>query len=70
MAGASGATGRGPGQPGHLRQLEEWMRSYRPAEQFDTGGVLLRDLDLPDFRIVGPDETESNRPRPAWAFSA
>ena len=111
--------------PDHLRQLEEWMRSYRPAELFDAGGrprpellgfvpdgdrrlgasphanggVLLRDLVLPDFRdyaaevktpgahmseptrvlggmlrdvmalngptrnfrIVGPDETESNR---------
>jgi len=111
--------------PAHLRQLEEWMRSYRPEELFAAdgspypdllahvpagtrrlgssphanGGVLLRDLDLPDFRdyavlvqapgareseptkvlgtmlrdvlrrndeqrnfrIVGPDETESNR---------
>jgi len=60
----------------HLRQLEEWMRSYRPQELFDpdgtlipelarlaprdyrrmsanphaNGGLLLRDLDLPDFR--------------------
>jgi xylulose-5-phosphate/fructose-6-phosphate phosphoketolase len=60
----------------HRRQLEEWMRSYRPAELFDdegrlrpelralapegerrmsanpnaNGGLLLRDLDLPDFR--------------------
>ncbi|MFI8003225.1 phosphoketolase [Streptomyces sp. NPDC086010] len=111
--------------PGHLRQLEEWMRSYRPHELFDSGGrptaqvlecvpegtarlgstpyanggLLLRDLPLPpledhavrvdkpgtvlheptrvlgglladvmaatagrrDFRVVGPDETESNR---------
>jgi xylulose-5-phosphate/fructose-6-phosphate phosphoketolase len=111
--------------PAHLRQLEEWMRSYRPEELFSpegnplpdlltlvpegerrlgatphaNGGLLLRDLDLPDFRdyavplsspgartseptrilgaflrdvfkrndaarnfrIVGPDETESNR---------
>jgi xylulose-5-phosphate/fructose-6-phosphate phosphoketolase len=111
--------------PAHLRQLEEWMRSYRPQELFDAdgrprpellsfvpdgdrrmgssphanGGVLLRDLVLPDFReyavpvqapgastseptrvlggmlrdvmrlngqhanfrIFGPDETESNR---------
>ena len=111
--------------PAHLRQLEEWLRSYRPAELFDdagrpreellgfvprgdrrlgasphaNGGQLLRDLVLPDFRdyaiklaapgsrtseptrvlgdmlrdvmrlnaasrnfrIVGPDETESNR---------
>ncbi len=111
--------------PAHLRQLDEWMRSYRPEELFApdgspradllgyvpagnrrlgstqhaNGGVLLRDLALPDFRdygvpvqapgareseptrvlgamlrdvlrrnagqrnfrIVGPDETESNR---------
>jgi xylulose-5-phosphate/fructose-6-phosphate phosphoketolase len=109
--------------PEHLRQLEEWMRSYRPGELFDAagalraelaalapdgerrmsanpnanGGLLLRDLELPDFRdyavavgspgtstseatrvlgtylrdviaangenfrIMGPDETASNR---------
>ena len=111
--------------PAHLRQLEEWLRSYRPEELFSpdgsplpdlltlvppgdrrlgatphaNGGLLLRDLNLPDFRdyavpltspgsttseptrilgdflrdvfrrndternfrIVGPDETESNR---------
>jgi xylulose-5-phosphate/fructose-6-phosphate phosphoketolase len=111
--------------PGHLRQLEEWMRSYRPGELFGAdggpregllslvpggdrrlganphanGGLLLRDLAMPDFRdyaapvpspgentseptrvlggmlrdvmarnaanrnfrVVGPDETESNR---------
>ncbi len=109
--------------PAHLRQLDEWLRSYRPAELFTeagaprtdllalvpvgdarlgssphaNGGLLLRGLDLPDFRdyaagvpapgahvseptrvlggylrdimarnatrfrLVGPDETESNR---------
>ncbi|GAA3487359.1 hypothetical protein GCM10018987_14380 [Streptomyces cremeus] len=111
--------------PDHLRQLEAWLRSYRPQELFDTdgrptarvlacvpegtrrlganphanGGLLTRDLPLPplehfgvpvdkpgaavheptrvlggllarimrdtaqrrDFRVVGPDETESNR---------
>ncbi len=111
--------------PEHLRQLEAWMRSYRPGELFDTegrprpeilgyvpagqrrmgsnphanGGLLLRELALPDFRdyavavdapgaavseptrvlgrllrdvtslnaeprnfrVVGPDETASNR---------
>jgi xylulose-5-phosphate/fructose-6-phosphate phosphoketolase len=111
--------------PAHLRQLEEWMRSYRPEELFGAdgaprpellglvpagplrlgasshanGGLLLRDLVLPDFRdyavpvpapgarmseptrvlggmlrdvmrsnaaaanfrVFGPDETESNR---------
>jgi xylulose-5-phosphate/fructose-6-phosphate phosphoketolase len=111
--------------PAHLRQLEEWLLSYRPTELFGAdgsprqdllghmpagtrrlgstphanGGVVLRDLILPDFRdyavavkapgvtaseptrvlgvwlrdvmrlnsrernfrVFGPDETESNR---------
>jgi xylulose-5-phosphate/fructose-6-phosphate phosphoketolase len=111
--------------PGHLRLLEEWMRSYRPNELFDAsgrlapeiaalaprgtrrmganphanGGLLRRALRLPDiaayavtveapggstaeatrvlgaylrdvirlneqsrnFRLMGPDETSSNR---------
>ncbi|CAL9402625.1 Xylulose-5-phosphate phosphoketolase [Streptomyces sp. enrichment culture] len=111
--------------PRHLRQLETWLRSYRPEELFDelgrpreavlaqvphgtrrlgstphaNGGLLLRDLPVPpledaavpvarpgatlheptqvlgtlltelmrataarrDFRIMGPDETASNR---------
>ncbi|MEE4495741.1 phosphoketolase family protein [Streptomyces sp. BE230] len=111
--------------PEHLRQLERWLRSYRPEELFDAeghptdqvlacvpegearlgatpyanGGLLLRDLPMPpldehavqvdrpgivlheptrvlgglleavmaatadrrDFRVVGPDETASNR---------
>jgi xylulose-5-phosphate/fructose-6-phosphate phosphoketolase len=64
------------GNPEHLRQLEEWMRGYRPQDLFDSsgallpelaalapaahrrmganphanGGLLLRDLRLPDFR--------------------
>jgi xylulose-5-phosphate/fructose-6-phosphate phosphoketolase len=67
--------------PQHLRQLEEWLRSYRPAELFDAqgklnaelaalapsgerrmganpnanGGLLLRDLRMPDFRDYGVD---------------
>ncbi|WP_055589106.1 phosphoketolase family protein [Peterkaempfera griseoplana] len=111
--------------PVHLRQLEQWLRSYLPAELFDeqgrprpqvltsvppgrrrlganphaNGGLLLRALPMPpleryavpverpggsmheptrvmggllqevmaatadrrDFRLVGPDETASNR---------
>ncbi|MDX3763154.1 phosphoketolase family protein, partial [Streptomyces sp. AK02-04a] len=111
--------------PEHLRQLEAWLRSYRPEELFDAegrpvadvlacvpdgskrlgatphanGGLLVRDLPIPsldryavpvdkpgatlheptrvlgdlleqvmkdtshrrDFRLVGPDETASNR---------
>ncbi|MGI5531690.1 phosphoketolase family protein [Streptomyces syringium] len=111
--------------PEHLRQLEDWLRSYRPEELFDehgeprpevlawvpegdrrlganphaNGGLLLRSLPMPplehfavpvdkpgaalheptrvlgrflaqimadtagsrNFRVVGPDETDSNR---------
>ena len=62
--------------PEHVRQLETWLRSYRPEELFDdagrlrdelaalaptgdrrmganphaNGGLLLKDLRLPDFR--------------------
>ncbi len=62
--------------PGHVRILEQWMKSYRPEELFDSGGrlraelaelaptgnrrmganphanggMLLRDLKMPDFR--------------------
>jgi xylulose-5-phosphate/fructose-6-phosphate phosphoketolase len=63
-------------QPGHVKLLEKWLRSYRPQELFDAtgrlipalsamaptgarrmsanphanGGLLLRELQLPDFR--------------------
>ncbi len=63
-------------KPGHVKILEDWMKSYRPEELFDkngklvpelaelapkgnrrmganphaNGGVLLRDLIMPDFR--------------------
>ena len=113
------------GKPGHLKALEDWMKSYRPEELFDqtgrlipelaelapkgerrmganphaNGGLLLKDLVMPDFcdyavkvpkpgamnseatriagvflrdvmklnldtknfRVMGPDETASNR---------
>jgi xylulose-5-phosphate/fructose-6-phosphate phosphoketolase len=67
--------------PGHLAQLEEWMRSYKPDELFTpdgalradlaalppcgarrmsanphaNGGTLLQDLLLPDFRDYAVD---------------
>jgi xylulose-5-phosphate/fructose-6-phosphate phosphoketolase len=31
-------------QPEHVRQLEAWMRSYRPEELFDQGGRLRPEL--------------------------
>jgi xylulose-5-phosphate/fructose-6-phosphate phosphoketolase len=33
----------------HLRQLEEWMQSYRPEELFDEGGRLV-----PELRALAP----------------
>jgi xylulose-5-phosphate/fructose-6-phosphate phosphoketolase len=110
-------------KPQHLKQLEDWMKSYKPEELFDdngalvpelaalapegerrmgsnphaNGGILLKDLEMPDFRnyaidvpipgcvvgeatrelgkflrdvmklnmdnfrVMGPDETSSNR---------
>jgi xylulose-5-phosphate/fructose-6-phosphate phosphoketolase len=67
--------------PEHLAQLEDWLKSYRPAELFDeqgrlkqelaelapkgegrmganphaNGGLLLRDLQMPDFRDYAVD---------------
>ena len=32
------------GNAEHLRQLEEWMRSYRPEELFDASGALLPEI--------------------------
>jgi xylulose-5-phosphate/fructose-6-phosphate phosphoketolase len=87
------------GNPEHVAQLEEWMRSYRPEELFDddgalreelaelaprgdrrmganpyaNGGVLLRDLQLPDFRtyaadVPSPARTSSEPTRVLGAF--
>jgi xylulose-5-phosphate/fructose-6-phosphate phosphoketolase len=75
--------------PQRIRQLEEWLRSYRPEELFDeqgllvpdlaelaprgdrrmsanphaNGGLLLRDLSLPDFRDYAIDV-----PKPGTTF--
>jgi xylulose-5-phosphate/fructose-6-phosphate phosphoketolase len=85
--------------PGHLRQLEEWLRSYRPEELFDpggrpqpdlldlvpagsrrlgasphaNGGVLLRDLVMPEFRdyavpVTAPGGRSSEATRVLGAF--
>ena len=32
------------GNPQHLAQLEEWMRSYRAEELFDASGALVPEL--------------------------
>jgi xylulose-5-phosphate/fructose-6-phosphate phosphoketolase len=73
----------------HLRQLDEWLRSYRPEELFaedgairaeiaelapspalrmsasrhTNGGVLLRELDRPDFRDFAVEVNEPGKTR-------
>ena len=32
------------GKPGHLKALEDWMRSYKPEELFDDRGTLRADI--------------------------
>ena len=70
-----------PDSPEHIRQIEQWLHSYRPEELFDengtpvqelldlppkgtrrmganphaNGGLLLKDLRMPDFREYGVD---------------
>ncbi len=36
-------------KPGHIRLLDEWMKSYRPDELFDAAGILR-----PDLRALAP----------------
>ncbi len=38
--------------PAHLKQLEDWMRSYRPDELFDDHGRLM-----PELRALAPKGT-------------
>jgi xylulose-5-phosphate/fructose-6-phosphate phosphoketolase len=85
--------------PGHLAQLEQWMRSYRPEELFENsgavraeitalapdgelrmsanphanGGLLSRELELPDFRdyaveVPAPAESSSEATRVLGAW--
>ena len=37
-------------KPAHLKQLEEWLRSYRPEELFDESGRLV-----PELRTLAPE---------------
>ncbi len=86
-------------KPDHLRQLEQWMRSYRPEELFDesgrlrpelaalspvgprrmganphaNGGLLRRDLRMPDFRryaveVARPGAVEAEATRVLGGF--
>ena len=76
--------------PEHVKQLEEWMKSYKPEELFDAdgklkpeladlspkgtsrmganphanGGLLLKDLVMPDFR-----EYAVNVPKPGTTIA-
>lgn len=85
--------------PAHLKQLEGWLKSYRPEELFDqsgsliaelqalapqgirrmsanphaNGGLLRRDLRLPDFRdyavdVSAPAQNKTENTRPLGMF--
>ncbi len=85
--------------PGHLKLLEDWMRSYRPEELFDAdgrlmaelaalapkgerrmganphanGGLLMKELKLPDFRehavaVPAPGGVDAEATRVAGMF--
>ena len=86
-------------KPGHIQILEQWMKSYRPEELFDSsgrfkpelaemaprgerrmsanphsnGGLLLRDLRMPDFRkyaveVTKPGTTDAEATRVMGKF--
>jgi xylulose-5-phosphate/fructose-6-phosphate phosphoketolase len=40
------------GHPEHLKQLEQWLRSYRPEELFDEAGHLI-----PELKALAPTGT-------------
>jgi xylulose-5-phosphate/fructose-6-phosphate phosphoketolase len=87
------------GNPAHLKQLEDWLRNYKPEELFDeggrlipelralaptgerrmsanphaNGGLLRRELRMPDFRgyavdVPKPAQTEVENTRPLGAL--
>jgi xylulose-5-phosphate/fructose-6-phosphate phosphoketolase len=77
-------------KPGHIKLLEEWMKSYKPEQLFDehgkliprlaelapqgtrrmganphaNGGLLLKELKMPDFRDYAVDV-----PKPGTVFA-
>lgn len=86
-------------KPQHIKLLEDWMKSYRPEELFDSngrlfpeladlapvgdrrmganphanGGLLLRDLKMPDFRdhavdVPSPGAVDEESARVAGLF--
>ncbi|GBF82684.1 phosphoketolase family protein [Aphanothece sacrum] len=85
--------------PGHIKILEDWLRSYKPEELFDAtgkllpelkdlaptgthrmsanpnanGGILRKDLKMPDFRDYGvtvdhPGKVEAENTKPLGNF--
>jgi xylulose-5-phosphate/fructose-6-phosphate phosphoketolase len=39
--------------PAHLKQLDDWLRSYKPEELFDQGGRLIPELKALPLRANG-----------------
>ena len=53
--------------PAHLKQLEDWLRSYKPEELFDKSGRLI-----PELKALAPKGTAahgSQSPR-QWGLAA
>ncbi len=44
--------------PPHLKQVEEWLRSYKPEELFDESGALIKELK--EIAPVGPRRITAN----------
>ncbi len=40
-------------KPGHIKLLEEWMKSYKPEELFDEHGKLIANDSLPNLAPTG-----------------
>ncbi len=86
-------------KPGHVKLLEQWMKSYKPEELFDgngklipklaelapagnrrmganphaNGGLLLKELKMPDFRdyavdVPGPGHVSAEATRVLGSF--
>ncbi len=53
--------------PAHLKQLEDWLRSYKPEELFDKNGRLIPELKALAPKGTAPHERQSSR---QWGLAA
>ena len=65
LALAPGAVRRDGDKPGHVKLLEEWMKSYRPEELFDATGALK-----PEIAALAPAGRPADERQPARQWRA